>query len=282
MSDTHAIAPTTASPSIPTPTTTTTSQQQQQNEAHLQSKIQKIKEQVNNSVANNADYARTELEQVQRPLSVQSIQRQISSTPATSANSGSSSSAQKDGAESTPQNKKLDGHLSGIVNRAKEGLQQTQQPKAAAVTTTTTTTPASKQEAINKLDSFDMTIDTAQIANKILSRPLVIKDLDFTDLTQQDDVDVTAARSMAPPPPPPPMCNGIPPPPPMMGGGPPPPPPPSSRARCSPEGSASASAASAPTTRSSLCSPTQQRRMLWPCLPPARAGEETFLDGAGR
>ena len=39
---------------------------QSQNEAQVQSKIQKIKEQVNNSVAH--DYARTEMEQVQRPL----------------------------------------------------------------------------------------------------------------------------------------------------------------------------------------------------------------------
>jgi hypothetical protein len=195
----------------------------------------------------NSEYARTEMEQVQRPLSIQSIQRQISSSTNAIASSGASQtgSIQKDteaaGTTTTTTmtttaavnaNKKLDS-LSGIVSRAKEGLQQTQivQQKPLAASSSVA---KPDQNALNKMDSLDLTIDTAQIANKILTRPLVIKDLDFTDLTQQDDVDVTITRSLAPPPPPPPMMvmigggGGPPPPPPMMMmmmGGPPPPPP---------------------------------------------------------
>ena len=214
-----------------TPPTQTTSTNQtaasvhQQNEAHTQSKIQKIKEQVNNSVA-NGEYARTEMEQVQRPLNIQSIQRQISSAVTGGANQTNSSQKENESTTtiSVGANKKLDS-LSGIVSRAKEGLQQTQitqqKPLAASIA-------KPDQAALNKMDSLDLSIDTAQIANKILTRPLVIKDLDFTDLTQQDDVDITVNRSLAPPPPPPPMMmmGGPPPPPPMMMmGGPPPPPP---------------------------------------------------------
>ena len=167
------------------------------------------------------------MEQVQRPLNIQSIQRQISSSVATSG-ANQTTSSQKENETTTTSvgaNKKLDS-LSGIVSRAKEGLQQTQQiqpkPLAAPIT-------KPDQTSLNKMDSLDLNIDTAQIANKILTRPLVIKDLDFTDLTQQDDTDITVNRSLVPPPPPPPMMmmGGPPPPPPMMmmGGGPPPPPP---------------------------------------------------------
>lgn len=61
-------------------------------------------------------------------------------------------------------------------------------------------------------------------------RRLVINNLDFTDLLEEDDKDVLEIRTShhpsVGPPPPPPVPGGIPPPPPpMMGGGPPPPPP---------------------------------------------------------
>lgn len=201
-------------------------------ESNLQSKIQKIKEQVNSSVN---DYARTEMEQVQRPLSVQSLSRQMSSS-----NSNTT--------PTIPEEKKAHTSFqsSGIVNRAKEGLQQQQQqPKTPSSTVSST-----QQTPLNKIDSFDLNIDTAQIANKIMNRPLLIKDLDFTDLTSLDDVEVNrVVGSIPPPPPPPPMMmfgpGGVPPPPPppppafgipppppppppppMMGGPPPPPPPP--------------------------------------------------------
>ena len=182
----------------------------------LKEKIEKIKEQVSNS----DNYARTEIEQVHRPCGVQTISRQITSNTASS----SSELVKKD----------VDVER-GIVSRAKEGLttatQQT--PKSAPATPAATSTQS--QAAGNKIDTFDMSIDTAQIANKILNRPLLIKDLDFTDLTIHDDIEVTRV-STAPPPPPPMMgfsgfAGGPPPPPPMNGlagfaGGPPPPPPP--------------------------------------------------------
>jgi hypothetical protein len=126
-----------------------------------------------------------------------------------------------------------------VVNRAKEGLQQQQSTVTKTSTTTataTTATNATTANATSKLDTFDMSIDTATIASRILNRPLQIKDLDFTDLTSNDDIDVSRVNAMIPPPPPP-LMNGFgggppgppgpPPPPPMSGfGGPPPPPPP--------------------------------------------------------
>lgn len=185
----------------------------------LQQKIAKIKEQA------NKDFTRTEVEQ--RVVNVQSITRQITTTE----------TKQKDEDDSN----KTKTSLSGVVNRAKEGLQQQQQStttKAAVIPANAATQAAAAAAAANKLDTFDLTINTAEIANKILNRPLLIKDLDFTDLTQQDDsIDVIRYNAMPPPPPmggfggpppPPPMSGfgGPPPPPPFSGFGPPPPPPP--------------------------------------------------------
>lgn len=63
-------------------------------------------------------------------------------------------------------------------------------------------------------------------------RTLVINDLDFTDLRDEDDKDVFEIRhahhDAQGPPPPPPVAGGVPPPPPPVPGGPPPPPPPPS------------------------------------------------------
>ncbi len=106
---------------------------------------------------------------------------------------------------------------------------------AATPTIKAHSTPANaNQQPTNKIDAFDLSIDTAQIANRILTRPLQIKDLDFTDLTTMDDLEVTRVSTAPPPPPPMFGFNGLaggpppPPPPPPMGGfgGPPPPPPP--------------------------------------------------------
>uniref|UniRef100_A0A4W3JXU4 Formin homology 2 domain containing 3 n=1 Tax=Callorhinchus milii TaxID=7868 RepID=A0A4W3JXU4_CALMI len=64
-------------------------------------------------------------------------------------------------------------------------------------------------------------------------RELKIKDMDFTDLEEEDDVNVldmecllSSGDSILPPPPPPPPFMGMPPPPPPLGCPPPPPPPP--------------------------------------------------------
>ncbi len=105
------------------------------------------------------------------------------------------------------------------------------------------TTPTQQQTFV-KIDSIDLNIDSPFKISNIKNKPLLIKDLDFRDLTMVDDVDPTKivsaipppAQAMGgsgpggPPPPPPPMPSfgGPPPPPPPMPsfGGPPPPPPP--------------------------------------------------------
>ena len=114
------------------------------------------------------------------------------------------------------------------MNRAKEGLQQQQQQKS-----TITSTPTTQQQlSFIKIDSIDLNIDSPFKVSNIRNKPLLIKDLDFRDLTQADDVDPTKIVISIPPPPPP--TNGgffggpppPPPPPPSFGGPPPPPPPP--------------------------------------------------------
>lgn len=149
------------------------------------------------------DY-RTETEIIQRPMTVQSMSKQLSSTTT------------KNSILTPPATPNQSDSFTGIVTRAKEGLQQQQLHQKSA-----------SNQAVQKDQSFDINLDTAQIANKILNRALKIKDLDFTDLTCKDDLDPTSAPSAPPPaPPPPPMLGGPPPPPPLFGGPPPPPPPP--------------------------------------------------------
>jgi len=144
----------------------------------------------------NKDFVRTEVEQ--RVVNVQSIQRQITTSVA--------ESAAKQKEEEADSSKTTKTSLSGVVNRAKEGLQSsaTTATKTAATPANQSATASAAAAAANasKLDTFDMSIDTAIIANRILTRPLLIKDLDFTDLTAQDDVDISRFNAIPPPPPP--------------------------------------------------------------------------------
>lgn len=152
------------------------------------------------------DY-RTETEIIQRPMTVHSMSKQLSS------------SASKNSILTPPATPNQSDSFTGIVTRAKEGLQQQQQHQHSQ--------KSLSNQTVQKDSPFDINLDTAQIANKILNRALKIKDLDFTDLTSKDDLDPTAAPSAPPPaPPPPPILGGPPPPPPLFGGPPPPPPPP--------------------------------------------------------
>lgn len=137
--------------------------------------------------------------------------------------------------EPTSASKKLDSNFSGLVSRAKEGLQSSTTTQKPPTGPSTTGSAQAQHAQLSKIDSFDMNIDTAQLASKVLTKPLIIKDLDFSDLTQLDDNEFGAPRmggAGGPPPPPPPFGLGgpggppPPPPPPMFGGGPPPPPPP--------------------------------------------------------
>ncbi|CAL1299908.1 unnamed protein product [Larinioides sclopetarius] len=123
------------------------------------------------------------------------------------------------------------GDHSGIISRAKEGL-------ASSKTSSKPTSPLSPsssfvQEISKKADSD---VQWEQLV-KSVKRPLVINDLDFTDLRSDEDVDfleslepeVGSETNGGPPPPPLPPGLGPPPPPPPLplGAGPiaPPPPP---------------------------------------------------------
>ena len=106
------------------------------------------------------------------------------------------------------------GDISGLIGKAKEGLNKQPIPSAKEppkeVKPAATSIPDIKTESDLQWDKL----------LKRLHRPLKIKDLDFTDLKDDEDASVFA------PPASPVFGGGVPPPPPPPGGGPPPPPPP--------------------------------------------------------
>ena len=122
--------------------------------------------------------------------------------------------------------------LSGLLSKAKQGLNASSRPFERV------------QEAPKKeVKKSEVDIQWDQI-EKYMTRPLKIRDIDFTDLSKADDINLldvqptgaaAAVHGAAPglygmvPPPPPPPPIGVPPPPPLppgLGGIPPPPPPP--------------------------------------------------------
>ncbi|XP_076067528.1 formin homology 2 domain containing isoform X6 [Oratosquilla oratoria] len=105
------------------------------------------------------------------------------------------------------------GDISGRIGKAKEGLVKSQskgEVKPQAM-------PEQPKKSENDIQWENLI--------KCLNRPLLLCDLDFTDLNDEDDDDVLKPKikGVPPPPPPPPPGGGVPPPPP--GGIPPPPPP---------------------------------------------------------
>ncbi|XP_064468311.1 mucin-12-like isoform X2 [Ornithodoros turicata] len=118
---------------------------------------------------------------------------------------------------------------SGIVSRAKEGLAASRVPRTDLRALIPQSSSASIPDLLWKSDND---LQWEQLV-KSIRRPLLINDLDFTDLRDDDDADILATQPLtngAPPPfgcppPPPPHINGPPPPPPFMNGPPPPPPP---------------------------------------------------------
>ena len=108
------------------------------------------------------------------------------------------------------------GDSSGLISRAKEGL--TQRLSSAHVKT-----EAIAEVEVKKTES-EMQWDRIQ---RRMKRTLKIKDMDFTDLKDEEDEDIFAPKPITngdlPPPPP---LSGFPPPPPPLGGVPLPPPPP--------------------------------------------------------
>lgn len=86
-----------------------------------------------------------------------------------------------------------------------------------------------------EIEEYLPELEWAYAPTDIKLRQLIVNDMDFTELTSDDEIDVIEALSTpslvtttangAPPPPPPPP-GAPPPPPPLPGGAPPPPPPP--------------------------------------------------------
>lgn len=123
------------------------------------------------------------------------------------------------------------GDTSGIISRAKEGLAGKSKPESKP------NSPLSPSSSfiIQEMKKPESDIQWEQLV-KAVKRPLVINDLDFTDLKSEEDVDLleTLESSLGseinggpPPPPLPPGLGPPPPPPPLpMGAGPVPPPPP--------------------------------------------------------
>jgi len=138
--------------------------------------------------------------------------------------------------------------LSSMLSAAKKGLGTRQHPVPVSRPATTATTEPKPPPAPAK-SAADLQWEEIE---RTVKRPLYIRDVDFTDLTEADDVNYlkaqlsTSSQAAGPsttsqpfrlppppgvPPPPPLMAGGIPlppppPPPPPMGGGLPPPPPP--------------------------------------------------------
>ncbi|XP_022254369.1 FH1/FH2 domain-containing protein 3-like [Limulus polyphemus] len=124
------------------------------------------------------------------------------------------------------------GDSSGIISRAKEGL-------AASTRSESRLTPTSPQKNCSSIlepRKSESGIQWDQLV-KTINRPLLINDLDFTDLKDEDEVDILKNTIILPidgePPPPPPPGSGFVPPPPLGTVSPsqpncrPPPPPPS-------------------------------------------------------
>ncbi|XP_029642012.1 FH1/FH2 domain-containing protein 3 isoform X4 [Octopus sinensis] len=112
------------------------------------------------------------------------------------------------------------GDVSGFISKMKEDLSQKSIAKLPEPPKEVPKPEVKKSEGDLEWEKI----------SKRLSRPLKIKNMDFTDLHPDDDTDIFSTPipgfggSAVPPPPPPP--GGLPPPPPPPPGGPPPPPPP--------------------------------------------------------
>lgn len=124
------------------------------------------------------------------------------------------------------------GDASGIISRAKEGLAAS---KSKPESKPTSPLSPSSSFIIQEMKKPESDIQWEQLV-KAVKRPLVINDLDFSDLKSEEDVnlfetigpDLGYDVNGGPPPPPLPPGLGPPPPPPPlpMGAGPVPPPPP--------------------------------------------------------
>ena len=132
--------------------------------------------------------------------------------------------AQKEGLKnSSKQRERPAGDKSGLIGKAKDGLTTSSQYKRQESDEPPKPKPPPKSETDIQWEQIE----------KAMKRALKIKDLDFTDLNDADDVNfldmARPAMANGPPPPPPPMPGMVgvippPPPPPGIPGAPPPPP----------------------------------------------------------
>jgi hypothetical protein len=99
------------------------------------------------------------------------------------------------------------GDMSGLIERAKDGLLSSNKPPERRDSLRPATQEVRKSESDLQWDAL----------HRKFRRALKIGDLDFTDLTLDDDMNCLEPR---------PFASGIPPPPPLLPGGVPPPPPP--------------------------------------------------------
>lgn len=114
------------------------------------------------------------------------------------------------------------GGTPGVINRARDSL--------SSYGSRPDTKPSYQADKIEvRRPAITSELQWDQLSQNI-RRPLIINDLDFSDLENVDDVDILGRPMMnftgGPPPPPPPFGGMCPPPPPFPGMGPPPPPPP--------------------------------------------------------
>lgn len=113
---------------------------------------------------------------------------------------------------------------SGIISRAKEGLAASSRSEQKPLLS------SNSVSSVPELKKPENDLQWEQLI-KTINRPLIINDLDFTDLKDDDDenfLNPPIICNGGPPPPPPPLGSGPPPPPLPPGIGPPPPPPPMS------------------------------------------------------
>ncbi|CAF3896572.1 unnamed protein product [Rotaria magnacalcarata] len=119
--------------------------------------------------------------------------------------------------------------LVGAVTRAKDSLQQATTKPPPLILPGIGLSGQLPDSLLSKPRS-DNDLQWEFIVGKLLSRRLVVQDLNFEELDDRDDTSILmmGGGRMGPPPPPPPMMNGVgpPPPPPMMPGFSLPPPPP--------------------------------------------------------
>lgn len=108
--------------------------------------------------------------------------------------------------------------MTGLINKAKEGLAKSKSQSVVKSPTNETATPIGTPKPAEVKKSENELRWEELIAN--INRPLNLCDIDFTDLAEDDETDILApvhvANGVPPPPPPIDLCGNAPPPPPRV------------------------------------------------------------------